>query len=330
MVAYQEFTYLSSLGSKISQLRKKGAIFMAKNPYRRTRSFKQIVYPESAPVGWIDNIQGGIDKGIIKWALISPLHNLDRYTGLEETEAAAILAGTVNIEVVSDETARLMQEITVGMSVRAGELKKEHHHLEYETCNPKRNHEANKYFKGLTNGTNVIARDNLRGSVRYLAHLDEDPNEKAFYDPSEIIVLGDINIDRYLTDEDASMSTLMAWYAIEDLINEHNVTNMCQFDKFMRKQDVDLQNIVMSNQNLRNRVRDHVRDKRTYVERDLESEILKNKRFQMREANLTRREIEFSRQKDLHDTRVKSDLVLMDMQRAYIEDVEAHIKSTSA
>lgn len=300
------------------------------NPYRKTRNFKQIVYPESAPQNWVDLIKAEIEKGEIEWATISPLHNIDRYTKLEETEASSILAGTVNIADVSSDTARLMQEVYAGMSVRSGELKKPHYHFDCGFKNPRHHNSANEYLKSLTNGTNIIAMDNLRGSVRYHAHLDEDPREKAFYNPEEIIVLGNIKIDRFLEDEDKSMSTLMAWYAIEDLIDEHNVTNMCQFDKLMRKQDVALQQIAMSNQNLRNRVRDHVRDKRTYVERDLEAELMKNKRFQLQEENLAKRESELSRQKELHEINVKSSLLEINRQRAYLEDVEAHVKSTLA
>ena len=309
----------------------KGDFFMGNyNPYARTRNFKQIVYPESAPQNWIDLIKAEIEKGEIEWATISPLHDKDRYTKLEETEASAILAGTVDKETISSDTARLMQEIYVGMSIRAGELKKPHYHFDCGFKNPRYHNSTNEYLKSLTNGTNIIAMENLRGSVRYHAHLDEDPREKAFYNPEEIIVLGNIKIDRYLDDEDKSMSTLMAWYVIEDLINEHNVTNMCQFDRLMRSQDVDLQQQVMNNQNLRNRVRDHVRDKRSYVEQDLKAELMKNKRFEIKDASLTKREKELERKQDSHERKVKSDLAEIDRQRAYLEDLEEHFKKTSA
>ena len=269
------------------------------NPYARTRNFKQIVYPESAPQNWIDLIKAEIEKGEIEWAIISPLHNLDRYTKLEETEASAILAGTVNMADVSSDTARLMQEVYTGMSVRAGEFKKPHHHLDVGFKNARYHNSTNNYLKSLTNGTNIIAMDNLRGSVRYHAHLDEDPREKAYYNPEEIIVLGNIKIDRFLDDEDKSMSTLMAWFAIEDLLDEHNVTNMTQFDKLMRKQDVSLQQIAMANQNLRNRIRDNVRDRTKYNEQkkneDIEDGILSI--LDIREANIRKQREELEKDK---------------------------------
>lgn len=271
-----------------------------KNPYRDTRSYLQIVYPDSAPLNWIQLIQAEIDRGYIRYAIISPLHDMDRYTTADETEASRLRARIpATTEAISADTARLIQELGFGANVREGELKKPHYHVIYELKNSRRNREANAYFKSLTNGANVIARDDLRGAVRYLPHLDEDPNQKVWYDPSEIIVLGDIKIDRYLMDEDASMSTLIAWYAIEDLLDEHNVTNMTQFDKLMRSQDIDLQQKAMTNQNLRNRIRDNVKDRSKYNEQkkneDIEDGILSI--LDIREANIRKQREELEKDK---------------------------------
>lgn len=265
-----------------------------KNPYRDTRSYLQIVYPDSAPLNWIQLIQAEIDRGYIRYAIISPLHDMDRYTTADETEASRLRARIpATTEAISADTARLIQELGCGANVRAGELKKPHYHVIYELKNPRRNHEANEYFKTITNGANVIARDDLRGAVRYLPHLDEDPREKAFYNPEEIIVLGDIKIDRYLMDEDKSMGTLVAWNELREIIDANDVRDMYDFERIINSKDtdIDLQKKVMTNINLRIRARDYINARAKRVDKDDIQDGIQSM-FDIREAKLQKKEKE--------------------------------------
>lgn len=265
-----------------------------RNPYRATSNYKQIVYPESAPPNWIQLIIAEIERGYIRYAIISPLHDMDRYSKADETEATRLLARIpATTDAISVDTARILQELGCGASIRAGELKKPHFHVEFALKHPRRNHEASAYFKKLTNGTNVIARDDLRGSVRYLAHLDEDPNKKVWYDPEKIIVLGDIKIDKYLLDEDKSLGTLTAWNELRDLIDENNVRDMYDFEQMMKSKniDIDLKNQVMKNINLRTRARDYVHARTKRVDEDnIQESILRMQ--DIREIKLKEKEKE--------------------------------------
>lgn len=49
------------------------------NPYRKTRSFLQIVYPESAPQDFWDRLKSDVDSGYLHGVILSPLHDSDWY-----------------------------------------------------------------------------------------------------------------------------------------------------------------------------------------------------------------------------------------------------------
>lgn len=220
------------------------------NPNRKTRSYLQIIYEESAPLNFVQLLQAEVDKGKLRYFILSPWHDRDWYTEEDEADYKRRLA------------LGQLDEHELTNPVVAGTYKKKHLHMIAELAYNNQQYYANKYFQGLTNGSFVKPRDNLRGAVRYLAHLDEDPRKKAMYDPDQIYVYGDINIQRFLEDEDKSMNSLTAWYAIEDLIDENGITNYYDFEKLIRKQDIDLQLQFQKNARLANRTVQYINSKR--------------------------------------------------------------------
>lgn len=216
------------------------------NPNRKTRSYLQIIYEESAPQNFVDILKAEVDKGKLRYFILSPWHDRDWYTMQDQEDYQ-------RRRVINQLDAH---ELT--NPVLAGTYKKKHCHMVGELVNNTQQYYANRYFQSLTNGSFVKPRENLRGAVRYLAHLDEDPSRKAMYDPDAIFVYGDIKIDKFLRDEDKSMTSLTAWKEIKQLIIDNNITNYKDFDDLMDSQDIDLQLQFQKNVRLANRAKDYI------------------------------------------------------------------------
>lgn len=268
------------------------------NPYTKTRSYLQIVYEDSMPADLFQRLQAAIDSGKLRYVICSPWHERDEIKKLNEQEfdeyLMSIGVGTQQMTreefaayreqraqffmsqntALTYEAARKMvddqlyaESQALRESLKKAFYKKKHMHLIIEFTNTIQLRYAEKYLKGLTNGSFVKPRENLRGAVRYLAHLDEDQTVKALYDPDQIQVYGDIKIGRFLESEDKSMTSLVAWETLQDLIDENNIRSMRDFEKMMRKQDIDLKGQVQKNVNLRSRAKDYILSCRT-EERD--------------------------------------------------------------
>ena len=220
------------------------------NPNRKTRSYLQVIYEESAPLNFVDLLKNEVDKGKLRYFILSPWHDRDWWTEADQAEYQQKLA------------LCQLDAYELTNPVIAGTYKKKHLHMIAELAYNNQQYYANKYFQGLTNGSFVKPRENLRGAVRYLAHLDEDPRQKAMYDPDLIYCYGDINIDRFLTDEDKSMNSLTAWKEIKQLIIDNNITNYKDFDDLMDEQDIDLQLQFQKNARLASRAVQYINSKR--------------------------------------------------------------------
>lgn len=220
------------------------------NPNRKTRSYIQIIYEESAPPNFVDILKAEVDKGKLRYFILSPWHDRDWYTEADEAEYQRKLA------------LCQLDAYELTNPVIAGTYKKKHLHMIGELAYNTQQYYANKYFQGLTNGSFVKPRENLRGAVRYHAHLDEDPRKKAMYDPDLIYAYGDIKIDRFLQDEDKSMNSLTAWKEIKQLIIDNNITNYKDFDDLMDEQDIDLQLQFQKNARLASRAVQYINSKR--------------------------------------------------------------------
>lgn len=217
------------------------------NPNRKSRSYLQIVYTDSAPADFKQSLETQVNIGKLRYFILSPLHDIDWYN---KTDFADYKKREVENRLTDEDLLHPIKQI--------GDKKKPHYHLIAELAYNNQQCYAEKYLQSITNGTFVKPRENLKGAVRYLAHLDEDPNEKALYNPDEIYTYGDINIDRFLCDEDKSMTALEAWKDIKKLIIENNIYNYADFDDLMDSQDIELQLQFQKNLRLANRTRDYI------------------------------------------------------------------------
>ena len=91
-----------------------------------------------------------------------------------------------------------------------------------------------------------------------MAHLDEDPRKKAMYDPDQIEIYGNLKIDRFLADEDKSMTSLIAWQQIKRLILDNHVRDCATLDDLMDLQDIELQLQYQKNTRLATRTKDYI------------------------------------------------------------------------
>lgn len=251
------------------------------NPFRETRSYIQIIYEDSAPPNVVDILKAEVDKGRLRYFILSPWHNRDKITEDDKDEYLMSLQSITQKEFAEEVERKIQERLQQPTNVFTyeqirdeifgeiyrqnlkvenivGQYKKNHRHLIGELKSSMQLQYANNYFQKLTNGSFVKMRENLRGAVRYLPHLDEDPSKKAIYDPKEIIVYGDIKIDRFLKEEDKSMSATMAWYELSEMIDKEKILSMGEFERCLKKQDMDLQIQVQKNMNLRMRCRDYI------------------------------------------------------------------------
>lgn len=255
------------------------------NPYTKTRSYLQIVYEDSMPADLFQRLQAAIDSGKLRYVICSPWHERDEIKKLNAKELDEYLmsigVGTQQMTqeefaayreqraqffmsqntALTYEAARKLvddqlyaESQALRESLKKAFYKKKHMHLIIEFSNTIQLRYAEKYLKGLTNGSFVKPRENLRGAVRYLAHLDEDPTVKALYDPDQIQVYGDIKIGRFLEHEDKTMTSLAAWKILKAIIKDENITNMYDFEEMMDRLDIELQDQVQKNTRLATRV----------------------------------------------------------------------------
>ena len=220
------------------------------NPNRKTRSYLQIIYEESAPQNFVNLLQAEVDKGKLRYFILSPWHDRDWYTDEDVKKYAARLQlGALEPDEIQNPPV-------------AGTYKKKHCHLIAELTYNSQQYYANTYFHNLTNGSFVKPREDLRGAVRYLAHLDEDPRKKALYDPDLICAYGDIKVDKFLVEEDKSMTSTMCWVEIKELIDDNEIRSIVDFEDLLLKQDIQTQMMLQTNMNLRLRVDRYIRELR--------------------------------------------------------------------
>lgn len=253
------------------------------NPFRETRSYLQIIYEDSAPPNLEEILKAEVDKGVLRYVLLSPWHKRDKITkdNMEEyllslqtitqkefneelekkiQERLQQPANTLTYQQINDEIRNEIYQQNLERVKLEGQYKKNHKHLIAEFYSTKQMRYAENYLKKITNGSFVKMRENLRGAVRYLVHLDENPAEKAHYDPEEIFVYGDIKdkYKKFLQDEDKSMSATMAWYELSEMIDREKILSMGEFERYLKTQQMDLQIQVQRNMNLRLRCRDYI------------------------------------------------------------------------
>lgn len=159
----------------------------------RSQYYTCLVYPESAPGNWLDII-----RGLHVRCLVSPLHEYE----------------------LKDD----------------GIPDKPHHHIMACFDSLKSEKQARELFKsfgGVTPPGELFLVHSLRTYARYLCHLDEDPAKKHHYDPSEVIVIGDLDYNEIISsvqDDDRIINDILDIIEDNDLIFFCDLTNILRFD----------------------------------------------------------------------------------------------------
>lgn len=178
----------------------------AKRAGTRTRNFTAIMYPEDLPENW----QEMIDDTHVKW-IESPLHDED-----------------VNPD---------------------GTPKKVHHHTLFMFENVKTVKQVENYFKeifGESETGSIIGVATPRmvsdrcALVRYFAHLDHP--SKAQYDTNDIIGHGGANPEEIMKPSQEETRNIMI--EIEEYIEEHNITELCDLSAKIRKTEPEWYTLI--------------------------------------------------------------------------------------
>lgn len=180
---------------------------------QRTRNWTCIGYPESLKIGWLDLLS---EKGI--QCLVSPLHDKDVYAKDSEEH-------------------------------KKGDLKKAHFHLVFIFDSVKTQQQVQELVNEISLpdcGVLPIAVMNLRSSVRYLIHKDNP--EKAQYSLSDLINIGGVDIEKYLSNDKEKEEDLNSKFVeIFNLIQSENISSFTQLTAFLLGFDLELFSVFRKN-----------------------------------------------------------------------------------
>lgn len=199
---------------------------------KRTRNWAFVFYPESTREDWRDVLG---EKGL--QLAISPLHDKDKYTK--------------DVYYTKDETDAQGVEHKAGeIKHKAGEIKKAHYHAVIVFDSVKSREQVQEIAQMLAlDGTTAPAVQhcmNLRGSMRYLAHIDNP--EKAQYDTAEIQTIGGLDWAYYaMSNADLEYDTRNRITAVLNLVYETGVTNFADLVDVVLEREPELFEIVRKN-----------------------------------------------------------------------------------
>lgn len=169
----------------------------------KARHFTFILYPESIPNDWKERLE---TLGICM--AISPLHDKDKST------------------------------------VEGQEFKKPHYHVLYIAKNPVTVESIRIKIKrclGDKTVNHVEIIDNVQNAYLYLTHESRDAKRKNkyVYPRTDITLLNDFDIDRYVTLDDAQKKDLKI--LIMNLINENHLVNAAHLIDFVNEHGKEYQ-----------------------------------------------------------------------------------------
>ena len=169
----------------------------------KARHFTFILYPESIPNDWKERLE---TLGICM--AISPLHDKDKST------------------------------------VEGQEFKKPHYHVLYIAKNPVTVESIRIKIKrclGDKTVNHVEIIDNVQNAYLYLTHESKDAKRKNkhVYPRTDITLLNDFDIDRYVTLDDAQKKDLKI--LIMNLINENHLVNAAHLIDFVNEHGKEYQ-----------------------------------------------------------------------------------------
>lgn len=235
-----------------------------------TRCLFALVYPESAPVDWRQNL---INNNTISSVIISPLHDKDTYT---EADLKSI-----------EEKPTLMQDNSTqivkwgldnnGTSHYIGEPKKPHWHVIIRRNYSKQVKYWRNWIESITNCRQVEPVVKFDSAIRYLAHYDQP--EKHPYDVSLIETYGNCkNISLYF--EETEMTSADFYLVLKNIVRDNAFTEFYELDDYIteRCEDKWIRDMFQRNQSVRNRMDRYLTSKRsaTYGMKHIES-IITNK-----------------------------------------------------
>lgn len=178
----------------------------------KARNFAFILYPESIPENFIENLE----KTGIPMA-ISPLHNLDK------TERK-----------FKDMTTDEQEIISAGGSI----YKKPHYHVLYIARNPVTVESIRKKIKrnlGDQSVSHIEIVDSVEYYFQYLTHESSDAIKKGKhrYDKKDLIFINDFDIDRYVTLDENEKKELRQ--TLLEIVDEYNIVNVKELSSFIRQ-----------------------------------------------------------------------------------------------
>ena len=107
-----------------------------------------------------------------------------------------------------------------------GEALKPHFHIVLMYDSMKTISQANEDFKSFGAIDRCESVKAIRGYLRYLCHLDEDPKVKEHYDPYLVHVIGDFD---YISAINSTEDDLNILVDITNYIHANHITNLIEF-----------------------------------------------------------------------------------------------------
>ena len=199
---------------------------------KRTRNWTFVFYPESTREDWRDVLG---EKGL--QLAISPLHDCDKYTkdvyytkDCTDTDGAEHKAGE--------------------LKHRAGDLKKPHYHAVIVFDSVKSREQVQEIAQSIAKeGTAAPAVQhclNLRGSMRYLAHIDNP--DKTQYRTEEIETIGGIDWAYYaMSSADLEADTRGKISAVLGLVAEYGLTDFADLVDCVLEKEPEVFEVVRKN-----------------------------------------------------------------------------------
>jgi len=179
----------------------------AKRAGKRFRNWACLAYPESAVGGWKEKLS---EKCVP--CFISPLHDMDVWTELDEEE---------------------------NPEHKAGEAKKAHYHIMFMFSAVKTKEQVEEITDSL-GFTKPIKVNDAQAYARYLCHLGIDG--KHIYSVDDVVQLGGID---YIEMIQSSSNVVQAIAEMEDWCNENDCTSYNQLSNWCRRERPDLYRVLI-------------------------------------------------------------------------------------
>ena len=204
----------------------------------KARHFTFLIYPESAPEGWVSKLEAiGLPMAI------SPLHDQDKKenhvrvrarTQREITRETALR--NLKNDGETEKYERLLKEHEAEKAEKESLYKKAHYHVVYVAKNAVTPTSVRKRIQRAL-GNQAVAMvqivDNIQGMYLYLTHESKDAIEKKKhkYDKADIKHLNNFDIDRYIVLDRADKEDMLK--RMRKMIVEQGLCNIIEMDRYV-------------------------------------------------------------------------------------------------